>query len=673
MVTRGRAAVGSLPLLRTLPIRWRILSLAALNVVVAAIFMSVIWDGAQVLRSARNELRLTRNSDRLLALLESQTGHLQSLIHRYFTQPNADLLKEIMDLRTALLGTLNDRATVDPILSGSAAELVRATERFVAGFGDLREVQETIANTYEHQVLVPAREMAGLYAIVEGATRDRTALIWPALSKSRESFSTTLVLTNVFYLTQDRNTAEEVSKNLESVEGIIPVMMDLADNDLQRGALGALGYRAVSWRLGIAQLAQSFAARARLLGEAIDGNQLATAKAIDTLSESMREREERAYQRFEKTLSEVYLKIAIVALLSLTIAILIGLAITTSIVQPLRTLMNAMHAIVTGNYARPASDVDARDEIGEMARAVEVFRENAIAKRQAEVELQASKDRAERALRDLQETQQSLIEAEKLAALGGLVAGVAHEVNNPIGISLTVASSFARRCDNFSADVRSGNIRRSKLDEFIAGSHEAAKQLVANLNRAADLIQSFKQVAVDRSHAERRTFDLRESTEHIVASLRPALKRSSISLAVDIPDGILMDSYPGPYGQVLTNLVLNALVHGFPDKRAGSMLLAAKRLGSDQIEIQFDDDGIGMSEDVQRRAFEPFFTTRRTRGGTGLGLHIVYSLVTRRLGGRLRLQSEVGRGTTFKIRLPLVAPKDEFVDPFRTVSLAEST
>jgi signal transduction histidine kinase len=134
-----------------------------------------------------------------------------------------------------------------------------------------------------------------------------------------------------------------------------------------------------------------------------------------------------------------------------------------------------------------------------------------------------------------------------------------------------------------------------------------------------------------------------------------------------------MDSYPGPYGQVVTNLVLNALVHGVPDKRTGSMLLAAKRLGSDQIEIQFDDDGIGMSEDVQRRAFEPFFTTRRSRGGTGLGLHIVYSLVTRRLGGRLRLQSELGRGTTFKIRLPLVAPKDEFVDSSRMASLAEST
>jgi len=670
---KGRNAAGLLQMLRSLPIRWRILSIAALNTLVAVIFAAVIFDGAQDLTSARNELRQTRDSERLLGLLESQAGRLQSLIHRYFTQPNDDLLKEITELRDALLGTLTNRGSVDPILATSAQELLQSTERFVAGFGDLRNVQTTIATTYENQVLKPAQEMSGLYAIVENATKDPTALIWPSLSKSHESFSSTLVLTNVFYLTPTPEKAEEVTRNLETIEGTIPVMLDLAENDLQRGALGAIGYRAVSWRLGIAQLSESFATRARLLRDAIDGNQRAMVGTIDGLSQNMRDRERLAYERFENTLSDVYVRIAIVAVLSLSLSVLIGLAIAGSIVAPLRVLMNAMRAIVAGDYARTVRDVDARDEIGAMARAVEVFRENAIAKRLAELELKASKEHAENALRELQEAQQSLIEAEKLAALGGLVAGVAHEVNNPIGISLTVASSFARRCDRFAEEISDGTVRRSKLDEFIAGSREAAKQLVANLNRAADLIQSFKQVAVDRSHAERRLFDLRESTEQIVVSLRPALKRSSISLSVDIPAGIAMDSYPGPYGQVLTNLVLNSLVHGFPDKRAGSMRLTGQRVGADHVEVQFVDDGVGMSEDVQRRAFEPFFTTRRSCGGTGLGLHIVYNLVTRRLGGRLRLESEVGRGTTFTIRLPLVAPKGEFGDPSRIASFAEST
>jgi signal transduction histidine kinase len=178
-------------------------------------------------------------------------------------------------------------------------------------------------------------------------------------------------------------------------------------------------------------------------------------------------------------------------------------------------------------------------------------------------------------------------------------------------------------------------------------------------------------VAVDRSHAERRPFDLREATEQILVSLRPALRRSPLTLSVDIPAGIQMDSYPGPYGQVLTNLVLNAIAHGFPDRDEGTMRVEAHRVGIDQVELVFADDGAGMNEEIQRRAFEPFFTTRRNRGGTGLGLHIVYNLITRRLGGRVRLESAVGRGTTFKITLPLVAPKDDFADVSRLALTAE--
>src|SRR6267154_2374313 len=163
-------AAGGLGWLRALPIRWRVLSIAMVNIAVAVVFTAVIWNGAQVLSSARNDLRETRESDRQLALLESQAGRLQSLIHRYFTQPDGDLLREITELRKSLLGTLQDRAFLDPILSASAADVVQATERFVAGFDELRNAQTAIMNTYENEVLAPAREMSGLYAIVEGAT-----------------------------------------------------------------------------------------------------------------------------------------------------------------------------------------------------------------------------------------------------------------------------------------------------------------------------------------------------------------------------------------------------------------------------------------------------------------------------------------------------------------------
>jgi signal transduction histidine kinase len=326
-----------------------------------------------------------------------------------------------------------------------------------------------------------------------------------------------------------------------------------------------------------------------------------------------------------------------------------------------------MHSVVAEKYDAPIEGTEATDEIGEMARAVAVFRENAIAKRKAENELRAAKERAERTLEDLRDAQQNLIAAEKLAALGGLVAGVAHEVNNPIGISLTVASSFARKCEDFADELSAGPLRRSRLNEFLETSRDAGNQLVANLQRAGELVQSFKQVAVDRSHADRRQFDLRESTDHIVTSLRPVLRKSHIKLTVDVPAGIMMDSYPGSYGQVLTNLFLNSVVHAFPDGRAGTIKVEARHIctpSHDDIELFVSDDGAGMSEDTQRHAFDPFFTTRRNEGGTGLGLHIIFNLVTQQLGGRLTFESRLGWGTRFRIAIPRVAPGEpETVQP----------
>jgi PAS domain S-box-containing protein len=266
-----------------------------------------------------------------------------------------------------------------------------------------------------------------------------------------------------------------------------------------------------------------------------------------------------------------------------------------------------------------------------------------------------ARDTAETALQNLMATQNSLIEMEKLAALGRLVAGVAHEINNPVGTSLTVATALERRTAMIATEMTQGTLRRSSLLEFLEISREASSQLVANLNHAAELIQSFKQVATDRNQSNQRTFDLGDLTEQIVLSLRPGLGKKNLTLKVECESDLTMISYPGPYGQVLTNLFLNSVTHAFADGKEGSIEIKVLADGKDNVEILFSDDGCGMSADDRRKAFDPFFTTRRDQG-TGLGLHIVHSIVTNYLGGRLHLDSEPGEGTKVRLVLPRVAP-----------------
>jgi signal transduction histidine kinase len=654
LAARGRFHI--VGLLRAVPIRWRILSIAALNSAVVVVLAAMIWNGAHVLGSAWDDVRQVRESDKILALLESETSRLQNLIHRYINQPSPEFFAEILLLREAILGTLTTRASTDPMLSGSVEELERVTERFLNGFGELRTLQTTISTTYEQQVLTPARDMAGLYSVIEGATGHRDAAIWPTLGKSREAFTAMLVAANAYYFSLATSSAEEARRNIDTIDKTIPEMSELADNDLQRMALQRLKDRTAAMRDGLARLSEQLANRTELLRNSIDANQAETIGEIDGLSVKMRQREQKAQETFDRTLGDISRRVTSIAVIFLGIILSAGVLIALSIRLPLYQIMSAMQAISSGNYDRQVQGTNASDEVGAMARAVEVFRENAIAKQAAEDELRTSKEKAEGALLELRAAQQNLIDAERLAALGGLVAGVAHEVNNPIGISLTVASSFARRAQLFEAELKSNTpLRRSQLEDFVRSSRDASDQLVANLHRAGELIQSFKQVAVDRSHAERRQFNLGEATDQIIASLRPVLKKAVITLSVEVPEGLLIDGYPGSYGQILTNLFLNAANHAFCDGRSGTISISAKPRGQDDVELIFADDGAGMTPDVQRQAFDPFFTTRRNEGGTGLGLHIVYNLVTQQLGGRMMLDSRLGQGTTFRIIIPKTA------------------
>jgi PAS domain S-box-containing protein len=284
--------------------------------------------------------------------------------------------------------------------------------------------------------------------------------------------------------------------------------------------------------------------------------------------------------------------------------------------------------------------------------AVNVAAEEITARKRSEQEMRRARETAERTLEHLRETQASLIEAEKLAALGRLVAGVAHEINNPVGSSLTVASTLQRRYEIFAAEVAQGDIRRSALNEFLNVVRDASAQLIANLDRASGLVHSFKQVAADRSHLERRRFDLAELTEQVLVGLRPELRKRALVLDFACEPDLIMDSLPGPYGLVVSNLVLNSVVHAFPQGKAGTIGFKAHAFGDQYVEILISDDGCGMSPEVRRQAFDPFFTTRRHDGATGLGLHIVHSMVVDRLEGRLTLGSEPGAGTTVRLIVP---------------------
>jgi signal transduction histidine kinase len=260
----------------------------------------------------------------------------------------------------------------------------------------------------------------------------------------------------------------------------------------------------------------------------------------------------------------------------------------------------------------------------------------------------------------LQQTQSRLLAQEKLAALGALVAGVAHELNTPIGNSLLMASTLEQRSAAVERAMGEKSLRRQQLQDYLRDIQAVARLLTQGLESAARLIVSFKQVGVDRTAEQRRPFELAELGEQVLATLQAGIRQRGHRLELDIPAGLALDSFPGPLGQVLSNLVNNAMLHGFGERRGGLMRLSARPLPQGQLEIRFQDDGVGIQEAHARRIFEPFFTTKFGQGGSGLGLSISHNIVHSLLGGTLSLdRPDGGSGCCFVIQLPLQAPLSE--------------
>lgn len=335
------------------------------------------------------------------------------------------------------------------------------------------------------------------------------------------------------------------------------------------------------------------------------------------------------------TLIQNRVQIIVVVGLSITVLLLIALAIIIRklLLHPLMKLREAALSVKQGSAYKEIT-LNASQEINVVASAFNDMVNN-----------------LEGRYQDLQQAMKQLVESEKMVALGNLVAGVSHEINTPIGIGVTAASFMDEKSKNFQVLFQENNMKKSDLEEYLKTVRDTTGMIRTNLQRASELIRSFKQVAVDRSVEMKRKFNIKDYIQEVLVSLQPNLKKTKHQVTVKGEPGIEIFSDPGALSQIITNLLMNSLIHAYGPDDEGHISIAMAKQHNDLI-IQYSDDGRGMPEEVVEQIFNPFFTTNRGGGGTGLGMHIVYNLVTQSLGGTIRCESKAGTGTTFIIQIP---------------------
>lgn len=323
-------------------------------------------------------------------------------------------------------------------------------------------------------------------------------------------------------------------------------------------------------------------------------------------------------------------------------------------------------AVASGRYDTNQNESKIREvqrltnNLSKMSAAIET-REHEVTKLNQELErrveertedLKQSNRELELTLQDLQLTQDQLVQSEKLSALGSLVAGVSHELNTPIGNSQMTSSTLSSSVRDIAARVKSNNLTQTSFNDFIDEMEQGTLIIERNLYRASELIHSFKQVAVDQASSKKRQFDLNQHIHDVLTTLHPMIKKAQIHVDADIPENIKIESFPGAISQVITNLIQNSIIHGFEGRTDGKITISARETDEKHFQITVEDNGKGIDTKIQGSIYDPFFTTKRGSGGSGLGLHIVHNLTTKVLKGRTHVESELGKGTKIILNLP---------------------
>ncbi|MDA3812074.1 MAG: hybrid sensor histidine kinase/response regulator [Spirochaetaceae bacterium] len=258
----------------------------------------------------------------------------------------------------------------------------------------------------------------------------------------------------------------------------------------------------------------------------------------------------------------------------------------------------------------------------------------------------------ESSIKVIKEAQAKLVQSEKMAALGGLVAGVAHEINTPVGVGITAASHMETATKDFEKLFEAEQMKKSDLQSFLSTTKEASRILLTNLTRAAQLIQGFKQVSVDQTAGGKRVINIKEYIDKILMSLHPKIKLTKHVIKIICQDKLMVNTFPGALSQILTNLIMNSLSHAYEEDYVGTITITIEKKNN-FLEIEYKDDGKGIGKEFISHVFDPFFTTKRASGGTGLGLNIVYNLVTQKLNGQISCSSTVGEGTAFNFTIEI--------------------
>lgn len=356
----------------------------------------------------------------------------------------------------------------------------------------------------------------------------------------------------------------------------------------------------------------------------------------------------------------------VIEIIVLDVILTLALSLSLHMVfEPLRQLRDGMFDLANSDTQEVQElPSHTRDEFGEVIdgfnriqRKLKSIIEHI---RQAEEAAHKSQQETVQAYEDLRQAQNSLLQAERLASLGALVAGVAHEINTPVGITLTSASVLNDATVAIQASVAGGGIKKSDILSYLSTASESSRLILSNADRAAHLIQSFKQIAVDQTSEVRRRFDAKQYINEVIMSLSPRLRQTKVHVEINCSDDLAIDSYPGAFAQMLTNLTMNALTHAFDQVSDGEITIHVQA-NQGWITLVFADNGKGIVKEHLDKIFDPFFTTKRSHGGTGLGLNIVYNLVVKQFGGTIVVESELGKGAQFTVRFPQVAPKQELV------------